>query len=239
MGVRPGDGTSSVQRVAADGTTTPVMDRIRGDILLSDDGLQLFEAVQRSGSSVVTVRDAATGDRVTGRTFRGYVRVLDAAAGRAVLGASAPSRTFRWNTATDTTSRINGDEGYFADIRADRLASFVAAPGDTACGDVTTLTGARTTLWRSCRQAVLATSPNGRRLLTQSLVTDGPVGQLSMYTDHGRRLATYRTPGSFGPGAWESNRSVLITAYGTRKTAIVRCGVDACERASEQIGSMG
>jgi len=240
VGVRPGDGTSSVERVASDGTTTPIVDRIRGDIVLSSDGQQLFEAVQRSGgSSVVTVRDAATGDRVTRRTFRGYVRVLDADAGRAVLGASAPNRTFRWNTTTDTTSRINGDEGYFADIRADRVASFVAAPGDNACGAVTTLTGAHATLWRSCRQAVMATSPNGRRLLTQSLVTDGPVGRLSTYTDHGRRLATYRTPGSFGPGSWESNRSVLVTAYGTRKTAIVRCGVDACERASEQIGSMG
>ena len=83
----------------------------------------------------------------------------------------------------------------------------------------------------------MASSPNGRKLLTSYIVSDGPVGQLSMHGDHGRRLATYRTPGSFGPSSWEGNRSVLIATYGAKKAAIVRCGVDACERASERIDS--
>ncbi|MFC4786421.1 hypothetical protein ACT8ZV_18235 [Nocardioides sp. MAHUQ-72] len=239
VGVWRNDGGSRVLRVAADGSRETVVDRIRGDLVLSADGRRLFEAVQRSGGSVVTVRDASTGDEVGRRPFRGYVRVLDADAGRAVLGGSAPDRTFQWDVAAGTTSRITGREGYFADIRADRVGSFTVARGESTCSVLTTLSAPRTELWRSCRQAVVAASPNGRRLLTQDLVSDGPVGRLSVHRDHGRRLVTYRTPGAFGVSSWETNRSVLITAYGAERAALVRCGVDACERASERIGPNG
>jgi hypothetical protein len=101
------------------------------------------------------------------------------------------------------------------------------------------LASPRRALWRSCEQAVLALSPNGRRLLTAHLRMDGPLGTLSVHGDQGRRIATYRSTGWFGRVAWEGNRSALLATYGTRKAAIVRCEGDDCERASRRVPAGG
>jgi hypothetical protein len=61
------------------------------------------------------------------------------------------------------------------------------------------------------------------------------MGTAEVHGDHGRLIATYRTPGWFGPAAWESNRSLLMLTHGARKTAVVRCKSSACERASKLI----
>jgi hypothetical protein len=239
VGVWRRDGSDSVLRVAPDGSRQELMGRIVGDLDLSQDGQQVFETVVRpDATSVVTVRDAHTGDRLARRTFRGYDRVLDADDGRAILGGGSPSRTFRWNFGTGATSKIVDREGYFADIRADRLAVLTADPYlDGGCSVVTALSAPHRPLWRSCRQAVTASTPNGRRLLTVYIAQDGPVAKLSVHAIHGRLLASYRAPAWFGIGTWETNREVLIPTTGTKETAIVRCRLDTCERATERIDS--
>jgi hypothetical protein len=234
------NGESRVQRVALDGSREAIMDRIRGDVSLSRDGLQVTETIVRAGGkSIVIVRDAYTGDRLARRTFRGYLRVLDSDAGRAVIGASSPTRTFWWNSGTDATKRISTREGYFADIPADRLATFTRNPYNGGCSVLAQLSDRGNTLWRSCRNAVLASSPNGRSLLAVNILTDGPIGKVSVHRQHGRPIITYRASGAFGSTVWENNRSVLLTTYGTKKAAIVRCQVAVCERASRLIPSSG
>ncbi len=238
VGVYLRNGHERVQRVAPDGSRKTLMNRINGDVVLSRDGLQVSETVVRPGAtSVVTVRDAYTGDRLAHRTFRGYIRVLDAQKNRAILGGSAPNRTLWWRISTDRTKRIAAREGYFADIRADRVATFTHAPHTSACSILTALSPPRRTLWRSCDQAVVASSPNGGRLLTQYIRMDGPVGQQSVHGSHGRLFVTFRTEGSFGRSAWGNNRSVLMQTAGKKKAAIVRCHVNACERASKLINA--
>ena len=165
------------------------------------------------------------------------MRVLDADAGRAVVGASSPTRTFWWDTVAGTTSRISRHEGYFADIRADRLAVFTANPYDGGCSVVSPLTAPGETLWRSCSKAVLASAPNGKRLLMLDTFSDGPIGRVYVHRDHGRRITSYRSAYSFGRLEWESNRSLLMVAHGARKVALVRCVVDDCERASKRMDS--
>ncbi|MFY9915679.1 MAG: hypothetical protein WAK18_13495 [Nocardioidaceae bacterium] len=238
VGVYLRNGHERVQRVAPDGSRNTIMNRINGDVVLSRDGLQVSETVVRPGAiSVVTVRDAYTGDRLAHRTFHGYIRVLDAEKNRAILGGSAPNRTLWWRIPTDGIKRIATREGYFADIRADRVASFTNAPHAGACSILTTLSAPRRTLWRSCDQAVVASSPNGRRLLTQYIRMDGPVSRQSVHGSHGRLFVNFRTKGSFGRSAWGNNRSVLMQTSGTKKAAIVRCHVNACERASKLINA--
>ncbi len=238
VGVYLRNGQARVQRVAPDGSRKTLMKRIN-DVVLSRDGLQVSETVVRpGGTSVVTVHDAYTGDRLAHRTFRGYLRVLDAVKNRAILGGSAPNRTFWWRIPTDRTTRIAPREGYFADIRADRVATLTHAPHTGACSILTALSAPRKTVWRSCDQAVVASSPNGRRLLTQYIRMDGPVGQLSVHGSHGRLFVTFRTGGSFGRSAWGNNRSVLMQTSGTKKAAIVRCHVNGCERASRLIDAL-
>ncbi|WP_372729972.1 hypothetical protein [Nocardioides sp.] len=230
------DGRSSVQRVAVDGSRRTVREGITGDITLSRDGEQLIESVYRAGgTTVITVRDARTGDRLNRHRFTGYTSVLDADAGRAVLGASSPGRTVSWRTDTSLVRRISGREGYFADIRADRLAVLTGHPYDGGCSVVSSLTAPNRPLWRSCSQGVVSASPNGKRLLTMHLLSDGPNGTLSVHRDHGRQVASYRAAYAFGRSGFETNRSVLMVAEGSEKTALVRCRVGECERASKRV----
>jgi hypothetical protein len=229
-------GRAQVERVGVDGARETILDHINGDLDLSVDGQQLFEAVVRTEShTVVTVRDAHSGDRLARRTFRGFVSVLDADEERAVLGAWSPSRTFWWHTRTNRTRRIAGMAGYFADIRASRFATLTADAYAGGCSRLSPLSTPSKLLWRSCRQAVTASSPSGHRLLTQYLLADGPMGTAQVHGDHGRLIARYRTPGWFGPATWESNRSLLMLTNGTRKTAVVRCKSGTCERASKLV----
>jgi len=233
--VYPRNGSARVQRVAADGDRETIIKNVDGDTLLSRDGQQVFESVVSTDArTVVTVRDADSGDREARRTFRGYLRVLDADNGRAILGASSPGRTFRWKTGTGGIVKIAGREGYFADIHADRFATFVGT-GESACSTLSSLPPQAEVLWHSCQQAVTAASPNGRRLVTQNIYSDGPVGDLQVSGDHGRLLAGYDTSGYFGRVAFETNRAVLVQAYGTKKAAIVRCVLGECDRASRLI----
>lgn len=239
IGVWDNNGNDRVERVSKDGTRETILDRVRSPVL-SRDGRQLFEAVvHRNATTVITVRDAVTGERTARRTFRGYVRVLDADAGRAVLGGSSPGRAFWWTTATDTRSRIVSSEGYFADIRADRVATFPAGGDQESCSVLTALSAPRTTVWRSCRQAVAASSPNGRRLLTIYIYGDGPTGHVEVHAGRGRHLATYRTRGFFGPFAWENDRDALLPTYAANggRVTLVRCRLDNCVRASAHIAS--
>jgi hypothetical protein len=212
------------------------VNRFRGDLLLSQDGSQLIEAVVREEPrTTITVRDAYTGTRQARRVFNGLVTVLDVDESRAVLGRRSPNRTVWWHTGTDQTKRISDRAGYFADIRANRLATLTADPYDGGCSVVTPLRAPRKTLWRSCKAAVLAASPDGRRLLTEHLLMDGPSSKVSVHGDHGRLFASYRTNGWFGSGSWERDRSLLIETYGSDRAAIVRCEPKACERASKLI----
>ncbi|MBB6628177.1 hypothetical protein H5V45_12680 [Nocardioides sp. KIGAM211] len=239
IGVWGRNGSSRVERVTKDGERTTILQGIRGDILLSTDGRQLFEGVvPRVGTTRVTVLDAVTGERVARRTFDGYVRVLDADEDRAVLGGTGPARTFWWNNQSDLTSRISKREGYVADIRADRVGTFSrTAEGSVGSSFVTSLAKPRTTLWRSSQQAVLAIAPSGRRLLTTYLNTDGPIGQLEVHGATGRKLVTYRTPGFFDAAAWETNQALLLTVQerdGSGVTLVRAQGTDL-ERASARM----
>ncbi|MGZ4445444.1 MAG: hypothetical protein ACXVEC_02110 [Nocardioides sp.] len=233
------NGTSAVQRVTPDGTRTTIQDKIEGDVRLSRDGARLFESVPDGGAerSFITVSSARTGRELTRRTFRGYARVLDADGQRVVVGSGSPARTLSWDLATGTTRVLLAQEGYVADLRADRVATFTGDVYAGGCSELAALSAPRTVLWRSCRQAVVAVAPGGGRVLTQSMMIDGPVGQVAVHGQHGRLLATYRSSGAFGPVSFEDARTVLLPTYGPSKAAIVRCLGASCERASGLIDS--
>lgn len=231
-----GDAGGLVERVTAGGERTTLVDSVDGEMMLSRDGALLLEAIPLDEERTrVVVRDAADGDRLGRRTFRGAVRVLDADGRRAVLGGTSPDRTFWWHTRTDGTRRVAPDAGYFADIRADRVGVLTDDPYDGGCSVVSSLTAPGTALWESCRHAVLESSPTGRRLVTVPILMDGPLSQVTVHRDHGRLLARYRAPGGLGRIVWEGPRSLLLVAHGDTRSAVVRCVADACERASRLV----
>jgi hypothetical protein len=230
-------GGSSVERVAADGTRTVVLDRVPFAVALSGDGTQLVTTRPRgTRRTVVAVRDATTGERVARHTFGAGASVLDADEGRVVVGQTGPARTLSWHVDRDRVTRISDRTGYAADISADRLAAFTAPLYEGGCSVLTRLSTPRRATWRSCERAVLAFSPDGRRTLTTNILMDGPLGQVEVHTARGRRVAAYRSGDSFGVLGWEDARTALVTVYDRRgRSALVRCHLTDCERASDVV----
>jgi hypothetical protein len=231
------DRGSSVERVAADGTRTVVLDRVPFAFALSGDGTQLVTTRPRgTRRTVVAVRDATTGERVARHTFGAGASVLDADEGRVVVGQTGPARTLSWDVDRDRVTRISDRYGYAADISADRLAAFTAPLYERGCSVLTRLSTPRRATWRSCERAVLAFSPDGRRMLTTHILMDGPLGQVEVHTARGRRVAAYRSGDSFGVLGWEDARTALVTVYDRRgRSALVRCHLADCERASDVV----
>ncbi|WP_228941213.1 hypothetical protein [Nocardioides sp. Leaf374] len=91
----------------------------------------------------------------------------------------------------------------------------------------------------------MAASPGAGRLLTVPLLLDGPLSEVAVRGAAGRLLGGYGTRGTFGPLVWEDDRTALITVYGVRRTAVVRCTVAGpaedrtCERATRLIPTPG
>lgn len=232
--VYPGGERGRVERITAGGRRTTVLPRFRGELTLSRDGTQLFETVvaEDRPRSVVKILDPVTGTLTARRTFRGYARVLDADAGRAVIGSAMPARALWWDTGDDSTRRIAGRQAYVADIRADRVGMYTDDVTAGGCSVLRPLSSGGA-LWRSCDQAVQAVSPDGRRVLARTLSLDGPLGTLAVRTDRGRLVATYRAPQGFGPSMWGTRRTPVMTVWGKERVALVRCtGSGTCERAS-------
>lgn len=228
---------SAVQRIAEDGTRTTLVQRVRGDFQLSQDGERLVQTRNRgSRKALVQVRDAVTGNVVARHRFRGFVAVLDADGDRVLLGGSAPDRTLSWASHADEVTRVAGKTGYFADLRADRLAVFTDDAYDGGCSALSTVTNPHRKIWRSCSDAVIAAAPNGRRVVTVALLQDGPIGQVSVRKAHGRLLDRYRLRGEhrFGGIQWETRKALLVGVVGPKRSTVVRCEGGDCERASRR-----
>jgi len=226
---------TGIVRVSRDGATDrlarPAPD---AQPTLSRDGRHVvLVRTSDDGRSRFRVLDAVTGDVVATRTFSGYASVLAADDGRLVLTASAPDRTQWWSFLSDATARIAGRLGGAADIRADRLATFTGDPYDGGCTVVTSLRHPTDVLWRSCDEAVARFSPDGRRMATMHILTDGlgPDEVHARRTSGGAEIATY-TAYWFGTVEWETNRALVLDAHTQRRSALVRCVAGACERAS-------
>lgn len=202
------------------------------DAVVSADGEHLLvtPSVTRR-STTVRVLSVATGDEVAEHRFRGSVSVLDASAGRAVLGGWSPNRTFWWSF-DGGTSLINHRVGYVASISADRVASYTRDPYNDGCSVLSSLSGSR--LSRSCSERVAAISPSGSRVATIHILSDGlgPTS-VSVRRSSGAKLATYEAPYYFGAIRWETSTALLMDTYGQRRWATVRCDLDDCERASK------
>ncbi|GAB3197231.1 hypothetical protein GCM10027062_08510 [Nocardioides hungaricus] len=226
--------TGRLLRVRADGTTRRIarLSVADGPVLSGDgDRVVVNRTVRRH--SRIRVLDARTGRQIVSRDFPRYTGVLDVDGGRAVLFSMAPARTLWWNFVADTTRPILRRGAGAADIGADRLSTFTGDPYQGGCTVVSSLRRPRQVLWRSCEDRPIAFSPNGRRMVTTDILSDGlgPGEVTARTTKGGKRLAAYRTYW-FGAIAWETDRALLMDANTRRRAATVRCVVAECERAS-------
>lgn len=225
-----------VVRVADDGTTNRVLGGpgYPPDLLLADGGAHVVINRYVRGRARLGVFATSTGDLVRQRTFRGTVTPLDFGVRRMVLSewGSKPrqQRTFWWNPFRNAAAPIADKPGYIADITADRLGLSLGDPYQDGCQEVVRLSAPRTRLWHSCRDSAQSFSPNGKRMVTAHILTDGPGPYVVQVRGaRGRVLDTYRSKW-FGLMEWESDRHLVLQTAGPRNVAIVRCTLVGCER---------
>ncbi len=228
-------------RVAPDGGTTRVAGgpAYQPDLpkRLADGGAHLVTTTYRDNRTLLRVVDTRSGEVVKRRVFGRAVTPLDFGQRRMVLSQwgrrAATQRTFWWNPFTDTTVKIADKPGYIADISTDRVGVFLGDPYLGGCQKVMTLSGPHTRLWRSCDDLALAFSPDGKRLVSTYILSDGPgPGMVQVRTTRGRLLDTYRARW-FGVMKWETNTRLLLQAGSDKTVAMTRCTLEKCERISK------
>jgi hypothetical protein len=206
----------------------------------SADGKRLALVILDRPNTRVRVVQTRTGALVRERTFASYgVEVSDYGYRRMVL-TGLRDRTFWWNPHTGRLSLLVPRPAW-ADIAANRLVVWVGKGEPTACQRTAVLRRPSETLWRSCRDRPLVFSPDGSRMLTTDIRSDG-IGPsfVQVRRVHGRLVRTFRAPGFFGFTEWEGNRAVLLQPVGPTYTAAVRCvPTGGCERASRLYRSSG
>lgn len=222
-------------RVLADG------DRFPADPQLSHDGSHVVLSRFGDKHTRIRVLDARSGELLRVRTFSGFPTVVEYTDRRVILSfwSSRRTGTLSWNPRTNRTVRIADQPAYIADVSADRLGLFISEAPE-ACQRVVRLSDPSQTLWHSCRNRALEFSPDGRRMITTHILSDGPGPRLiQVRRAHGRVLATYRSQW-FGFLVWENRRSVLLETGGKEFTAAVRCTPPGdCERASKLFRNKG
>jgi hypothetical protein len=226
-----------VLRVSDGGGLTTIASGAQvSDPHVSTDGTRLALTRGRRAETTVKVVDTTTRAVVARRTFPlGYASVLDVSDDRVVVGAftAKATGTWSWNTVTGTQRRISARPGYWADITLDRFATFTKDPYQGGCTVLSALSAPRTTIWRSCDQAVQTMSPSGKRMITSYILADGAgPGAVDLRSGRGRLKVTYDAPYVVGTIGWESGRTALLDVAGTRKHAFVRCTGTDCERAT-------
>jgi hypothetical protein len=223
-----------VLRVGATGVeTTVVAGPEARATLLSEDGSRLVSVGDGGRRATVTVRSAADGTRLARRSFDGYPSVTTADDRTVVVQTSR--RVLLWRVGPDRLRTLARGLAGPASIEHDLLATYTKDPYLGGCTRLVRLSDRSETVWRSCRERVAAISPDGTELLTFHILTDGlGPGEITLRHTDGARLATWST-GWFSDWGWESPGTVLLDAHGTRRTATVRCTVDACENASDPV----
>jgi hypothetical protein len=214
-----------------------LLDRRHGyaDVQLSPDGRRyaLLEQGRRHGTLVT--ESARTGRTLTTQRVSSAVE-LHAMRGRRVLLASwEPAATYWLDPVARTRTVVARREAWHVDLRSGVMALAVRDDDgyDGYCLRYTTLERPHTTLWYSCRQRPAAVSPDGRRMLTMRIETDGlGTGTLQLRSTDGTRLRTYRT-GLFGSVGFDADGRIVAGTMAHRRAtvAVCRAGED-CRRVS-------
>ena len=224
-----------VVRVEPDGAvrTVVVGDEARS-ALLSEEGSRLVTAEETGRRrAAVTVRSSEDGSEIARRVMDGFPQAVTADDRRVVV--QTVRRTVVWHVGPNRVRTLTSGSAGLADIEHDLFVTYTKDPYLGGCTRLVRLTDLDTAVWRSCRDRVVAISPDGTQMLTFDLLTDGVgPGEITLRTIRGRRLASWTT-GWFSGWQWESPGTVLLEVNGRRKSATVRCVLEQCENATDPV----
>lgn len=171
-------------------------------------------------------------------SVHGFVAMPDLVAfGDGVIVASfhpPKAKTITWNTVTDEIVKVNAKRSNYASVAHDLLGYFSKDPQFGGCQVLAHLSDPGDVLWNNCDERIDAVSPDGKRIATIPLLTDG-LGSRDVVVRkvNGKRLAHYTVNFFFGRVWWETNTKLLMDANGKVRAATVRCVVAVCNRATD------
>lgn len=223
-----------VVRVEADGTVDGVLrDVDTSTLVLSEDGSRLVGPTTGTRRTTVRVWSATDGSVVAERTFSGYPAVV-AADARKVL-VDTVGRLAVWRVGAGTVRTVTKRDTGLASFEHDLVATYTKDPYLGGCTELVRLSDLDEVVWRSCKQRVAALSPDGTRMVTFHILTDGlGPGEVNLRTIGGRKLATYTT-NWFSGWEWESPTTLLLTVNGEKQASVVRCTLADCENATDPV----
>ena len=230
------DGTQEIDAYRPDGGhRVLVANAAASETRLSDDGRLLVSThyAPRAARSRVVVRDPASGAVTHRLRFAGYVDVVDALGTRLLLSQERPARTFLHDLSTGAERTLSHRAGSFGDLSTGLFSTYTKDPYDGGCVVLARIKRPRDTVWRSCQERVYAVSPDGRRLLTVDLLSDGlGPSELVLRRVDGRLLQRYRTRPAFGLASFEPGGAVVLEVIDVDVETVgwARCRRAVCER---------
>ena len=234
---------TTLRRVRTDGSTVTlhaVGRRYASDAHVSPDGRRVAYTTTGRTSTTVFVRKSRDGSLLARKSYAGFSEVL--AHRQRVLLSGFSTGVVRWfDPATRSTVVLDSPPLASADLRHDRAVQIVEDPVngfDGICLVYARLSDPTDTRWRSCTEKPLATSPNGRRMVTTNIAADGlGTGVLQVRDAETFAVsATLRTSGYFGQLHWEDDNSFVVFTWRKGRAAMVRYALDGTlERVSEVV----
>lgn len=234
-----GGGKFRIVRVKPDDTTTVIKRGISFfELELSENGRYFVHAGRGTRKALpIRVFSSRTGDLKTEMDFANYPEVIGMDGPRVLLSTWTKGDTGikSWDTTTDTVTKLSRRPANLVDIGNDLLASYTKDPYRDGCMVITRLSDPSTRLWRSCTERVAAFSPDGDRIATVHILSDGiGPGEVWERELDGTLLGDYST-NWFGRIAFEDDTDLLLDVNGDTQSATVRCREGVCENATDPV----
>jgi hypothetical protein len=189
----------------------------------------------------VTVRSVETGRVVAKRVFPGYAELVDAAGSRVMVSSQDPDKGLYWSPFRDRVAAFG--ELFVVPFNADAkhgLAYVVPKTGGSgSCAELVRTARPERPLWRGCKVAVVAFSPEAQTVVTVPFAgSDGAKGLSRIEvrrTDDGTLLHAYEGV-DINPLHYDGEDHLVFVAHSKGSTAVVRCDfAGSCERVSELV----
>jgi hypothetical protein len=143
-------------------------------------------------------------------------------------------KTITWDTVSDDVLRVNSRVANYASKAHDLLGFFSKDPFTGGCQVLAHLSDPGDVLWTNCDERIDAVSPDGQRMATIPLLSDG-IGPADVLLRkvNGKKLTHYTINGWFGNLTLDTPTALLLESNGKTQSATIRCEVTVCNRATD------